>query len=275
MKTVVKSVVKSVVITRPLAQALPLAQRVAALGRTVQVLPLLEILPLDDNTQLRAVLADLSRFALVAFVSPNAIDACMAWVPVWPPGVALAVMGEGSRAALAAHGINAQNASIYSPQDPQRTDSSTLLAALNLSHLQNAQVLIVRGESGREFLADALRAAGVQVRQVAAYRRQMPVLDAAKKAQLIALLATENDWIITSSEGLRNLLELTYQLEAQLEAKPEAQSERTQLVVKLQRQHLIVPHARIAEAAHSLGFDKVSLVGSGDEALLVAVQSCP
>ena len=282
MRHPVSHSMKSVVITRPLAQALPLAQRVAALGREVQVLPLLEILPLDDDTQLRAVLADLSRFALVAFVSPNAIDACMAWVPVWPPGVALAVMGEGSRAALAAHGINDQNATIYSPQDPQRTDSSTLLAALNLTHLQNAQVLIIRGESGREFLADALRTAGVQVRQIAAYRRQIPVLDAAKKAQLIALLATENEWLITSSEGLRNLIELTQQLEAEPQAQSDAQSdaqsganpERVQFVAKLQQQHLIVPHARIAEVAHSLGFDKVSLVGSGDEALLVAVQSC-
>ena len=47
----------------------------------------------------------LHDFALVAFVSPNAIDAAFAHIPdfhdTWPAGVTVAVVGEGSRAALA------------------------------------------------------------------------------------------------------------------------------------------------------------------------------
>ncbi len=261
--------VKTLVITRPLAQALPLAERAAALGRKVQVLPLLEILPLSDPAQiarLALVLADLSGFAMVAFVSPNAIDACMPQIPAWPQGVSVAVMGEGSRAALAAYGIHDGNARIYSPQDPQRSDSSTLLASLDLHQLHDAQVLIVRGESGRELLADTLRAAGVKVQQIAAYQRRVPSLDVAKKTQLIALIESENDWLITSSEGLRNLLHWVQQLQESIT--------KSNFVEKMQQQHLIVPHIRIAEVAHSLGFDRVSLTGSGDEALLLAVQSC-
>jgi uroporphyrinogen-III synthase len=95
----------AVVITRPRAQAQPLAARVEALGRKAELLPLLEIAPLPDPAPLLAALARLHQYALVAFVSPNAIDAAFAHIPQWPAGVTLAVLGEGSRAALAAHGI--------------------------------------------------------------------------------------------------------------------------------------------------------------------------
>jgi uroporphyrinogen-III synthase len=43
----------------------------------------------------------------------------------------------------------------------------------------------------------------------------------------------------------------------------------------MQQQRLIVPHARIAESAHSEGFLNISLTASGDAALLAALQSLP
>src|SRR4051812_7343369 len=117
-----KNTAHPVIITRPLAQALPLAQRAAACGREAIIFPLLDIQPLPDQTQLRSVLQNLSAYAMVAFVSPNAIDAAFALLPAWPNAVAIAVMGEGSRQALAAHGVTAANANIISPSDPGRTD---------------------------------------------------------------------------------------------------------------------------------------------------------
>src|SRR4051794_21951634 len=104
-----------VVITRPRQQAGPLADAVAALGRTPVVLPLLDIAQLDDPAPLKRVLADLDRYALVAFVSPNAIDAAFAHLASWPAGVAIAVVGAASRAALAAHGVTDATARIVSP----------------------------------------------------------------------------------------------------------------------------------------------------------------
>ena len=256
---------RPVIITRPLAQAQQLAARVALLGRQVEILPLLEILPLPELSALQAVLARLPEYALVAFVSPNAIDACFASLPPqllpWPPQVAIAVMGEGSRQALAAHGVDAHNARIFSPLDPERTDSSTLLAALDLAALQQGRVLILRGESGRELLADVLRGAGIVVEQVAAYRRQAPKFDAAIQTRLLDLLAMKADWLITSSEALRILMTGLQEMK------------QGDAVARMQQQHLIVPHARIAETAQLFGFHHISLTGSGDEALLAALQS--
>jgi len=253
----------AVVITRPLAQALPLAEQVRALGRAVEVLPLLEIAPLADQAALHATLARLQDFALVAFVSPNAIDAAFAHIERWPEGVTLAVLGEGSRAALAAHGITPDRVDIVSPFDTARSDSEHLLETLDLAALRGRRVLIVRGESGRELMADGLRAAGADVTTLPAYRRSVPALTPALAARLTALLAVPNDWLITSSEALRGLLDLLARVPGE------------NLVAKMQQQRLIVPHARIAASAHELGLPLVTLTGSGDERLLAALQSRP
>lgn len=250
-----------VVITRPPAQAEALAQRVKAIGRQPLLFPLLEIEPLQDQSPLREALADIDRYAMVVFVSPNAIDAAFTARTEWPRHVALAVMGEGSRQALAEHGITESNATILRPLDRTRTDSQTLLQVLDLDALRGRNVLIVRGESGRELLADALHAAGILVTKIAAYCRVAPTLTEARRAQLRQLIDSDSDWIITSSEALRNLQAMA------------AQTEGDAGVVKLQQKNLFVPHVRIAETAQSLGYRQIIQTGSGDEALLAALQS--
>jgi uroporphyrinogen-III synthase len=252
-----------VVVTRPLAQARPFADRVAALGRNVVVFPLLDIQPLDDATPLRDALAGLRNYAMVAFVSPNAIDAVFSILSDWPREVAIAVMGNGSRQVLARYGVTEPNAVIYSPSDPKRTDSETLVQALDLSSVRGARVLIIRGENGREFLADALRAAGAEVTQVPAYRRQAPEMNDECRTRLTALLDSVNDWVITSSEALHHLVSMAHEVCGE------------SAVVKLQQQHIVCPHARIRETAGKLGFVHIVLTGSGDEQLLAALQSRP
>jgi uroporphyrinogen-III synthase len=267
---------RAVVITRPQAQAGALAARVAALGLRVELLPLLEISALVDDAALKAELADLQRYAMVAFVSPNAIDAAFAHIVQWPAGVALAVLGEGSRVALAAHGITPANATIISPQDAAHSDSEHLLATLDLESLRGRRVLIVRGDSGRELLSVGLSAAGVDVVRVAAYRRSVPAFTPELGATLQRLLAQEHDWIVTSSEALRGLLALLTRLDQENAANAGHGHEvQRSTVVTLQQQHLIVPHARIAQTAMELGCSRVTLTGSGDELVLAALQSPP
>jgi uroporphyrinogen-III synthase len=250
-----------VVVTRPRAQADALAQAVAASGRTAVLLPLLEISPVEDAAPLRAALAELDRFALVAFVSPNAIDAAFAHIDAWPVGVPVAIVGDGSRAALARHGVTGDACTIFSPADSAHSDSEHLLQRLDLASYAGKRVLIVRGDGGRELLADALRAAGARVQPVAAYRRTTPVLTAELATRLRALLAQPNDWIITSSEALRGLAGLVHAIDDDA------------LMERLQQQRLIVPHARIAQTARDLGLEHVRLTGSGDARLLAALQS--
>lgn len=252
-----------VVITRPAAQAAPLAERFVALGIPPVVFPLLDIQPLPDPAPLQAALSRLDTYALVAFVSPNAIEAAFAHIDAWPTQVIAAVVGEGSRQALARHGLSEQNARIAFPLDPERTDSETLVDVLDLVALRGKKALIIRAETGRELLADRLRAAGVEVEQVAAYRRGAPLLDDARRTTLLRLLDEGNDWVITSSEALRILQDWVMQV---------AGASGWQ---KMTGKRLIVPHERIAETAATLGFAQVTRTASGDEALLAAIQSRP
>lgn len=252
---------KRVVITRPRAQAEALIARLANAGIQSDRFPLLEIRPVSDSTELRTRLARLSDYTLVAFVSPNAIDAAFVHITEWPRQVTAAVVGEGSRQALARHGLTAPEAHIVSPVDPNRTDSETLLEVLDTAALKGRRVLIVRAETGRELLADRLRAAGAIVEQIAAYQRVLPALDLERRAQLTELLGRQPLWVITSSEALRHLLELVRQLNLASASE------------QLLNSPLIVPHPRIAETAYALGFTHVTQSASGDEALIAAIQS--
>ena len=251
---------RPVVVTRPQPQTEILAQKVAGIGRVAITFPLLEIGPLPNDAELLAALEALSSYKLVAFVGPNAIEAAFTRLPKWPAGVAIAIMGEGSRQALAAHGITDANAHIFMPADTGRSDSETLLQALDLQSLKGQRALIIRGDTGRELLADALRAAECQVTQVAAYRRFAPAMLPQVRERLDHLIRTQNDWIVTSSEALRNLVQMAKNLGGD------------DAVAKLQRQHFLVSHARIAENARNLGFVNVIHVGSGDERMLAALQ---
>ncbi len=232
--------------------------------RTLQF-PLLDIAPTPNLDDLRAALADPSRYALVVFVSPNAVQQAFAAMPEgfrWPQDVPAAVVGPASAQALAAHGVAAPTYRVIRPDshaDDARQDSEALYASLDVATLSGREVLIVRGNGGREWLADRLREAGVAVRTVEAYRRSVPVPDAAAWAALREVLAGRHAWTLTSSEAARNLDSLA---RASLSAAE---------VEALYAAPCFAPHARIVEQAQSLGFRDVTLTGAGDDRLLAGV----
>lgn len=232
--------------------------------RTLQF-PLLDIAPTPNLDDLRAALADPSRYALVVFVSPNAVQQAFAAMPEgfrWPQDVPAAVVGPASAQALAAHGVAAPTYRVIRPDshaDDARQDSEALYARLDVATLSGREVLIVRGNGGREWLADRLREAGVAVRTVEAYRRSVPVPDAVAWAALREVLAGRHAWTLTSSEAARNLDSLA---RASLNAAE---------VEALYAAPCFAPHARIVEQAQSLGFRDVTLTGAGDDRLLAGV----
>lgn len=254
---------RPVVITRPLAQASAFAVQVAAIGRVPVIFPLLEIAPVAHSAALQDSLSALDRYAMAVFVSPNAIDAAFQFIAAWPRTVAIGIVGEGSRLALQRHGVDDGNATIYAPRNSERMDSEELFKALDLNRVRGKRVLVVRGQAGRDFLTDMLRAEQVEVEHVTAYQRLRPHIDEVKKAQLHALIDADSEWIVTSSEALRNLLQITSDVLGD------------DSVVKLQRSKMIVSHQRIAETARSLAFTHVTMTGSGDERLIAALQSRP
>ena len=294
------------VLTRPAGQSSALASALAGEGIDAFDFPLIEIAAVVDDAPLRAAFASLERYALVVFVSPNAIERALGAVPgfVWPAQVPIGVVGPGSVAELARHGIAEPAYTVIAPLGAQpgepaparnpaggaddcvdaeaaapagataetgnggngtRFDSEALFAALSarlgLAALSGRPVLIVRGDGGREWLADRLREAGAQVEPVCAYRRIVPTPGAGAWARVRALLSgAPHAWLLTSSEGVRNLATLARAALAPAEYEA------------LLHVPLVVPHPRIAETARAAGFDTITASGPGDARILAALR---
>ncbi|MET3447705.1 fused uroporphyrinogen-III synthase HemD/membrane protein HemX [Ralstonia sp. 1138] len=254
-----------VVVTRPRAQAPMLVAALERHGMRTHQFPLLDIAPTPNLDDLRAALSDPSRYALVVFVSPNAVQQAFAAMPEgfrWPQEVPVAVVGPASAQALATHGVAPPAHRVIKPDthaDDARQDSEALYERLDVPSLGGREVLIVRGNGGREWLADQLREAGASVRTVEAYRRSVPVPDAAAWLALRAVLSARHAWTLTSSEAVRNLDEL-----ARANLSPAD-------LDTLHGAPCFASHARIVEQAKSLGFRDVTLTGAGDDRLLASV----
>jgi len=200
-------------------------------GRPI-VFPAIEIERLPERP-----LPSLEELDLAVFVSPTAVDC--AFERIRHADIALAAVGSGTRRALQALGARR----VLAPEDG--ADSEALLALPELHDVAGKRILIVRGEGGRELLAETLVARGARTEYLECYRRVLPHGD---MAPLIAAWDRgEVDAVtVSSSASLDNLITLLGV--PRLAAKP-----------------VFVNHARVAERAREAGISELIVAGSGDE----------
>jgi uroporphyrinogen-III synthase len=247
----------TLIVTRPRAQCAAWLARLAELGVRAQALPLIEILPARDPDPVRAAWAALSGVDLAVFVSPNAVEQFFGGAErTWPVHTLAACVGPGSAQALAARGVPA--ACIVQP--------ATDAASLDSEHLWQqllprrawlgARVLLLRGDGGREWLAERLAEAGASIEAVTVYHRTGPRFDAAELALLSEVRARPLDhvWLFSSAEAVGHLL-----------AHPASR--------ELARQRAIATHPRIADAARRAGFEPVVLARPDPEAVTQALKA--
>ena len=226
---------RGVVVTRPRGLAEPLAAMIESRGARAIVFPAIEIQPLPAP----AALARAGEYDLVIFVSPSAVR-CAAPALKGAPRQAAAI-GSGTRRELERAGFE----NVLFPGNG--SDSEALLAAPELQAMAGRRVLIVRGEGGRAFLGDTLRARGAAVEYAECYRRGGPPQDAAPL--LAAWREGRVDAVtVASSEALDNLMALE--------------------AGWLERLPLFVPHARVGATARQRGAREVVLAGASDAEML-------
>jgi len=229
-----------VLVTRPAAQALEWVDGLRGAGLDAQALPLIDILPVDDAAPLHAAWQALADHALVMFVSPNAAECFFAQRPgqaAWPADVPAASPGPGTTRVLRGWGV----AQVVEPAaDSAQFDSEALWQQLREREWAGRRVLVVRGTSGRDWLADRLREQGAVVSLVCAYRRAAPVPDAQASAWLQAALDAPAGhlWFFSSSEAIDHLEALA----------PRARWDAARA---------LATHPRIAARARALGFGQV------------------
>ncbi len=240
---------RGVLVTRPAHQADGLCELIADAGGRPIRFPTLEITGPADPAGVRKQLAHAGDYTLLIFISANAVDYAFDLLPDdLPIDQQIAAVGTATAAALAERGLDATLV------PAERFDSESLLALPPLQDMRGQRVLIIRGNGGRELLADTLRQRGATVDYAEVYRRHRPARSA---TNLIAGWSRLVDVVtVTSREIFDNLLAMLGE-----EGLP-----------LLQDTPLVVVSKRLAEHAAQHGCRDIHpAAGANDAALLDAL----
>jgi len=196
------------VLTRPAGRNEALEQHLTTHGVHCVVLPALELTPTTDPAP------SPKGFDLVVFVSGFAAQCYFQALPDtgWPDGVLAAGVGPATQQAILDSGLVPRSATLC-PAAHTQQDSEALWQTLQTAQVLPQRVLIVRGNTGRNWLHTQWRRAGVQVRDFVAYQRRAAEWSAAAGQQLqetvargpCILLITSADSARAVDDNLRRL----------------------------------------------------------------------
>lgn len=245
-------------LTRPAEECDALAAALAEVNVHSASLPLLAIEPLAETAEQRATMLELHRYCAVVVVSKPAarlgLELLARHRPQPPAGQAWFSVGAATGMILKSYGLDVS-------WPAAGDDSEALLALPRLAEALDVpapRVLLLRGEGGRELIAETLRQRGAQVESLALYRRYLPKYPS---GMLVERLRSErlNAVVVSSGQGLQSLHEL---------AGPDWPA--------LCELPLFVPSPRVAEMAATLGSKIiVDCRGAGAAALLAALREYP
>ncbi len=192
---------QKVVVTRARRQASALAAGLSELGAEVVELPTIEIAPpADGGAALCEAAARIGSYGWVIFTSANAVDPLLSQCRDARSlaTARVAAIGPGTAEALAAHGIVADLL-------PETYVAEALLEAIRqAAPAAGGRVLLPRAAAAREVLPDGLRALGLEVDVVEAYRTVRPAVDEA----LLDEVATADAVTFTASSTVRGFVEI-------------------------------------------------------------------
>jgi len=192
-----------VLVTRPLAQSEPLCREIERLGGQAVALPALEIVAIE-RPDWRSVDAALSgKPDWIIPISANAARygqaAFIERLGGWPERPRVVAIGRATAACLTESGVRVD---IFPEAGG---DSEALLARPELKGIKGQRILIIRGQGGREHLAEGLRARGAIVAYLEVYVRRCPV-DCERRLAALAAEKAVDVVTVTSGEALTNLV---------------------------------------------------------------------
>jgi len=244
-------------LTRPAEDCAALAQTLAAQGVVSHCMPLLAIETLDETLEQRSAFADLQRYCAVIVVSKPAARIglqLLAQHGAPTPDLPWFSVGAATAAVLAEQGL-----SVHFPDSGDDSEALLALPALQQAIAAPApRVLILRGEGGREFLAERLRSQGVSVDYLPLYRRVLPHYAPGELSRQVRAERL-NGLVVSSGQGFEHLLQLAGDDWPALARLP-----------------LFVPSPRVAEQARAAGAQiVVDCRGASAAALQAALEQFP
>lgn len=240
-----------IVIGRPLAQAREWQKLLQERGAKTQLLPVMEIVPVDEPAQQQAIktkVLALADYNKVVFVSRNAVQHAMEWVdrywPQLPAGLEYFAVGSATADAARDWGLNIAAAG-------EAMNSEAMLELPGLRDVQQQKILIFRGVGGRNFFSEQLRRRGARVDFCELYQRRIPAEAEHYLNQLMTaweLRRSKRTWVLAlhSGESLQNLTRLL------------AEKANPQFSAQIKNEALcLVPGERVGDLAQQLGYRNV------------------
>lgn len=219
-------------------------------------------LPPDQESVSRR-LGHLDDVDMVILPSPSAVAAVSHWVQFWPSHITLATVGEGTaRVIEAAWGQN--NRILYPKGDAQHSGSEALFALMQKEGIP-MRVLILRGQTGREWLSEQLTSLGADVETLCTYLRLPLELASEQEITLKKAISGPTPVLyVTSSDAVGTILHAIRPIEGA----------REWLIAG----HAITIHPRCAEKLTEAGFRNIKITAPEDEAvrnsILLDISSC-
>lgn len=182
-------------ITRPAGHEENTIDLALSLGACPVLMPTIEIRPLDDWSQVDAVLDRIDRYDWIIFTSVNGVDALLS--RLWERGadarklahVKIGAIGPATAKRLESYALRADIV-------PQEYRGEALAAAL-APHVAGQRVLWPRASRGRDILPEQLTAAGAQFEELIVY--QHVDVDQFPPPAMQLLKDHALDWIALSS----------------------------------------------------------------------------
>jgi uroporphyrinogen-III synthase len=152
-----------VLVTRPEHQSDELAHAIEDAGGEAIRFPVIDVVP-EEAADVMSSLASLPAPDITIFISTNAVMYGLPYLD--GDETVIAAIGPTTRSAIEAAGRDVDIC-------PSRGfDSEHLLSEPGFREVSGKNVRIIRGDGGRELLADTLRERGARVHYVEVYRRQ-------------------------------------------------------------------------------------------------------
>jgi uroporphyrinogen-III synthase len=193
-----------IVITRPAAQAVDFAERLASLGAIPIVFPTIQVETLRDNPELDRALTNLHNYDWLVITSVNGVAAIFERLSALgihrlPGSLKVAAIGPQTAAALRSVGVQPDFV-------PQEYIAEAILPGLgNLLHLK---VLLLRADIARPALTESIRQAGGEACEIPAYR----TLAGQPDPRALEALREGVDLVtFTSSSTVRHFIDLVRQ----------------------------------------------------------------
>jgi uroporphyrinogen-III synthase len=194
--------------TRPAHQQAVLNTLLQSQGATMLSFPSIEIVECDATEFHLNLGQSINHYDIALFVSRNAVDGAFRFLRTdqLPSHLEFGVIGESTYQALATRISNLTTRLIHCPSDSNALfNSESLLAAAKLQQVEGKNIIIFRGQQGRNLLGDELRSRGASVSYCEVYRRQLPHYDA-DHYQTLCHSNAPTLAVFTSTEGMQNTM---------------------------------------------------------------------